>query len=73
MTEAGFRWLHILLATLGGAALGYGLARLAGGGVLAGAVWTGLGVVLLWWAFAARRKRLPATPESEHDGSHTIE
>jgi hypothetical protein len=32
-----------------------------------------LGFVLLWWTLMERRKARPGTPESEADGSHTIE
>jgi hypothetical protein len=32
-----------------------------------------LGMIILWWAFSDKRKYRPGTPESETDGSHTIE
>jgi hypothetical protein len=66
-------WIAVAVAVLGGISLGLGLGRmLARPGVLA-AVYSVLGLVLLWWAISDSRKSRPGTPESEADGSHTIE
>jgi hypothetical protein len=68
------RWSRVVVAVLGGVALGFGLGRLVlGGERIAGTVWTVLGVILLWWALLWRRKQIPGAPESEADGTHTIE
>lgn len=66
-------WVNVLAAVVGGIALGVGVGRLILGVGLGGAVWTVLGVVILWWAFLDRRKWRRGTPESEVDGSHTVE
>jgi hypothetical protein len=66
-------WVNIAAAVAGGLALGYGLGTLPGGITAYGVVWTVLGFVLLWWTLVDRRKSRPGTPESEADGSHTIE
>lgn len=66
-------WVPVAVATVGGVALGLGLGRLVAGFSVGAATWTVLGVVLLWWALSERRKARPDTPESEADGSHTIE
>ena len=66
-------WIAVAVAVLGGISLGLGLGRMLGRpGVLA-AVYSVLGLVLLWWAISDSRKSRPGTPESEADGSHTIE
>lgn len=66
-------WLSVAVATLGGIMLGLGIGRLfhrfsVGAGLLAL-----VGVILLWWAISDPRKARPDTPESEVDGSHTVE
>jgi len=66
-------WANVAVAALGGLAFGYGVVRLAFGITLAATVWTVLGALLLWWAFAEHRKARPGTPESESDGDRTIE
>lgn len=71
--EAHLRWLQIVVGLLGGIALGWGLGGLASGFAVRPVGWTAIGVVLLWWALAARRKRTPGAPENEGDGSHIIE
>jgi hypothetical protein len=66
-------WVNVVGAVVGGLALGYGLGTLPGGITAWGAMWTVLGFVLLWWTLMDRRKARLGTPESEADGSHTIE
>ncbi len=66
-------WLAVAVAVLGGIALGLGLARLYTAFTVRAAVWALIGVVLLWWAISDSRKFRRGTPESEADGSHTIE
>lgn len=67
-------WIAVAVAVVGGIALGLGLGRLLSRTYSLGAlVWAVLGVVLLWWAISDTRKARPDTPESEADGSHTIE
>ena len=66
-------WVNVAAAVVGGLALGYGLGTLPGGVTVYGLVWTVLGFILLWWTLVDRRKSRPGTPESEADGSHTIE
>lgn len=66
-------WLAVAVAVLGGIALGLGLARLYVGLTVRAAVWAVMGVILLWWAISDSRKAHRGTPESEADGSHTIE
>jgi Na+/melibiose symporter-like transporter len=66
-------WLAVVVAVLGGIALGLGLARLRLGFTMGAAVWAVIGVILLWWAISDSRKAHRGTPESEADGSHTIE
>jgi hypothetical protein len=66
-------WVNVLGAVAGGLALGYGLGTLPGGITAWGVMWTVLGFVLLWWTLMDRRKARPGTPESEPDGSRTIE
>jgi hypothetical protein len=66
-------WINIVAAVVGGMALGYGLGTLPGGIEVPGVVWTLFGLILLWWTLSDRRKARRGTPESEADGSHTIE
>ena len=67
-------WVPVAVAVVGGLALGLGLGGLlARVFTLGTVVWTVLGVVLLWWAISDFRKARPDNPESETDGSHTIE
>jgi hypothetical protein len=73
------RWINASAALMGGLMLGFGLGRFAnelryGRGVsLPYAVLAVLGLLLLWWAISERRKADPKDPESEMDGSHTLE
>ena len=66
-------WINVVGAIAGGMALGYGLGTLPGGITPLGILWTLIGLILLWWTLVDRRKSRPGTPESETDGSHTIE
>ncbi len=66
-------WIAVAVAVLGGLSLGLGVGRLWERPDVLAAVYGVLGVVLLWWAISDSRKARPGTPESESDGSHTIE
>ena len=66
-------WITVAVAIVGGIALGYGVGGLLARFDIFSLVWTVLGVILLWWAISDSRKGRPGTPESEADGSHTIE
>lgn len=66
-------WVNIVGAVAGGMALGYGLGSLPGGITAVGVVWTVIGLLLLWWTLVDRAREKRGTPESERDGSHTIE
>jgi len=66
-------WINVAAATVGGLSLGVGIGRLLFGITLVACAWTVLGVVLLWWSFSDRQKARPGTPESERNGSHTVE
>jgi len=73
------RSINAVAGLAGGILLGFGLGRFAndlrfGRGLSVGyAVLAVLGLILLWWALSERRKADPGDPESEMDGSHTIE
>jgi hypothetical protein len=73
------RWINAIAGLAGGILMGFGLGKFAndmrfGRGVPVGyAVLALLGLILLWWALSERRKADPDDPESEMDGSHTIE
>ena len=75
----GSRWINAVAGAAGGILLGFGLGRFAndlrfGRGLSVGyAVIAVMGLLLLWWALSERRKAEPGDPESELDGSHTIE
>jgi hypothetical protein len=73
MSRIDSPWISVVAAIVGGIAFGWGMGRLVSGITLAAAVWTLIGVLMLWWAFADHRKWRRGTPESEADGSHTIE
>jgi hypothetical protein len=66
-------WVNVVGAIVGGIMLGYGLGTLPRGITPVGALWVVLGLLLLWWTLVDRRKARRGTPESEADGSHTIE
>lgn len=66
-------WIDVVGAVAGGLLLGLGVGRLLGGlDVMAGLLAL-VGVILLWWSLSERRKARRGTPESERDGSHTID
>lgn len=73
------RWINAVAALAGGILLGFGLGRFANdlrfgrGFSVPYAVLAVLGLILLWWAISERRKADSTDPESEMDGSHTIE
>lgn len=69
----GSTWITVLAAVVGGVLLGLGVGRILGGRIAFGGISALFGVILLWWALADRRKVDPDAPESELDGSHTIE
>lgn len=66
-------WINVAAGIAGGIAFGWGVGQLVGGVTVGAAAWVVIGLVMLWWAFVDRRKTRPGTPESERDGSHTIE
>lgn len=66
-------WINVIAAIMGGVMLGFGIGRFAHTPAVPPAVVAVLGLILLWWAIADRRKLRPDTPESEVRGGHTIE
>lgn len=70
---SGHDWITVLAAVVGGMLLGLGVGRILGGRISLGGVSALIGALLLWWALADRRRADPDAPESEADGSHTIE
>lgn len=66
-------WIPVAVAVVGGIALGVGLGTLWKTRSIGSIVYTVVGLVLLWWAISDSRKSRGGTPESESDGSHTIE
>lgn len=66
-------WINVLAAVVGGAFTGFGIGRLLAREYVPGSLTLVVGMVLLWWAFADQRKSERGTPESERDGSHTVE
>ena len=64
---------NVAAAIAGGLLLGFGIGRFAHEPSVAPAIATVFGLILLWWAISDRRKNRPGNPESETDGSHTIE
>lgn len=66
-------WINVVAAVAGGLLLGFGIGRLARQPTVGSAIASLMGVILLWWALNARRQMRPGNPESEADGSHTIE
>lgn len=73
MAPARAPWISVVVATLGGVALGLGVGRLFHRPTVGSALLAVIGIVLLWWAISEPRKARPGTPESETDGSHTVE
>ena len=66
-------WINVLAAVAGGLLLGFGIGRFAHEPSVVAAVATVFGLILLWWAVSDRRKFRRGNPESETDGSHTVE
>lgn len=66
-------WIAVAIAVLGGISLGLGLGGMWNRPTVLAGVYSVLGVILLWWAISDSRKARRDTPESEADGSHTIE
>ncbi|MBV9772428.1 MAG: hypothetical protein JO040_00665 [Gemmatimonadetes bacterium] len=66
-------WIVVTVAVVGGLLLGVGLGTFWKTHSIGSVVYTALGVILLWWATSDFRKSRRGTPESEDDGSHTIE
>ena len=66
-------WITIAVVAVGGLTLGLGIGRMLERPDVLAVVYGVLGVVLLWWGISDYRKARPGTPESERDGSHTIE
>ena len=73
MKLAASGWINVVAAVVGGAFAGFGIGRLLARELVAGSVTLAVGILLLWWAFADQRKGERGTPESELDGSHTVE
>ena len=65
--------INVLAATVGGILLGFGLGRLFHTPTASAGVATLGGFILLWWALFDRRKARADVPETERDGSHTVE
>ncbi len=67
------RWIDVVAAVVGGLVFGSGVGRLAMGFTVGAAVWTLIGLVLLWWAFADRRRARRQTQDDPPDRSRVIE
>ena len=65
--------INVLAAVTGGILLGFGVGRLAHTPTISAGIMAVSGVLLLWWSLVDRRKAKRGAPESERDGSHTIE
>jgi len=50
-------WVDVAAAVVGGLMLGNGFVRLVTGLTVMAAVWTALGIILLWWALSDRSWR----------------
>lgn len=66
-------WIDVVAAVVGGLILGLGVGRMLESVTIAAMVLVAIGVIMLWWALSDRRKWRRGNPESETDGSHTIE
>ncbi len=66
-------WINVVASVIGGLIFGIGIGELIFGFTIGAAAWTVIGVIILWWALSDRRKFTRGTPESEVNGSHTIE
>ncbi len=65
--------INIAGAIAGGILFGFGAGRFANEPTVASGVLAMAGLVLLWWSLVERRKGKRGAPESELDGSHTVE
>jgi hypothetical protein len=65
--------INVLAAVVGGILLGFGVGQLFHAPSVGSGVSALAGLLLLWWAIFDRRKAKAGVPESERDGSHTIE
>jgi hypothetical protein len=63
----------VVAAIIGGILLGFGISRFAHHPSIAPGTMALVGLILLWYALADRRKAQDDTPESETHGGHTIE
>lgn len=66
-------WINVVASVVGGLILGTGIGQLIFGFSIGAAVWTVIGLIILWWSLSDRQKFTRGTPESEVDGSRTIE
>jgi predicted lipid-binding transport protein (Tim44 family) len=66
-------WVNVVAGVIGGLVIGLGIGRLAQQITVGAIAWTVMGMIILWWAFSDKRKYRPGNPESETEGSHTIE
>jgi hypothetical protein len=66
-------WIDVVAAVVGGLVFGIGIGQLVFGFTVGAAAWTVIGVIILWWSLSDRRRFRRGTPESEADGSHTVE
>ena len=66
-------WIEVVAAVFGGVVLGIGVGNLIVGRGLAGVVWAVVGVVILWWALAERRRERAADSSRTADDMHTLE
>lgn len=66
-------WVNVVASVIGGLVFGTGVGWLIFGVTVGAAAWTVIGLIILWWALSDRRKFTRGTPESEVDGSHTVE
>ncbi|HEX8431527.1 MAG TPA: hypothetical protein VF625_09575 [Longimicrobium sp.] len=64
--------INVLGAVIGGIMLGFGVGRVAHSPTVGSALAVLFGAILLWWSLFDRR-RAGHGPESERDGSHTVE
>jgi phage shock protein PspC (stress-responsive transcriptional regulator) len=73
MKRPDSQWINVVAGVAGGIAFGWGIGQLVAGVTVAASAWVIIGLIVLWWAFVDRRKARRGTPESEMDGTHTIE
>lgn len=66
-------WINVVASVIGGLVFGTGVGQLIFEFTLGAALWTVIGLIILWWALSDRQKFTRGTPESESDGSRTVE